>query len=186
MKHQSTKKVFWNVRISSNWCHLTHLDEIGHFYWPEFFWRIFPPVIYNSVLKNICTISMTPWKFETIGRLSAFRFVDFLEIRLYESKLYELKNCMSWNYMSWNYMSWNYMSRNYMKCYWALFHSTSSHLTYRTILLIPAWGSLLRLLFTSYGHSMHYSQSNLYKRILIRKTSQTLFYRSLWVMTFVT
>ena len=62
----------------------------------NFFGAIFTPVIYNSVLKNICTISMMPWKFETIGRFSGFRFVDFLEIRVYESKLYELKNYMSW------------------------------------------------------------------------------------------
>ena len=34
---------------------------------------------------------MSPFKFDTIGRLSGFRFDDFLKIRLYESKLYKSK-----------------------------------------------------------------------------------------------
>ena len=125
MKHQSTKKVFWIVQISSNWCHFTDIDEIGHLYWPEFFWRIFYASYNNSFFgKNYAQytqISMTPLKFITFGRFSCFRFEDFLETILYESKLYKLKNYISRNYMSWNYMSWNYMSRNYMKCYWASF-----------------------------------------------------------------
>ena len=87
----------------------------------NFFGAIFTQVNHNLFFwKNICTqISVSPLKFETLGRFSIFWLEDFLEIRLYESKLYKLKNYMSWNYMSWNYMSWNYMSRNYMKCYWA-------------------------------------------------------------------
>ena len=34
---------------------------------------------------------MSPFKFDTIGRFSGFRFDDFLEIRSYESKLYKSK-----------------------------------------------------------------------------------------------
>ena len=49
-------------------------------------------------------------QFETIERISGFRFEDFSKIRLYESKLYDYKNYMSRNYMYKNYMSQNNMS----------------------------------------------------------------------------
>ena len=56
---------------------------------------IFTTVIYNLFFGKIYApytqISRSPFKFETIGRFSGFRFEDFLEIRLYESKLYESK-----------------------------------------------------------------------------------------------
>ena len=96
--------MFEIVKISSNWCHLTDLDEIGHLYWLEIFWRNFYASYLQFIFwKNICTIHTNihvAIMFETLGRFSSFRFEDFLEIRLYESKLYRLKNYMSRNYMS--------------------------------------------------------------------------------------
>ena len=72
----------------------------------NYFGAIFTQVIYSSCFEKIYAqytqISISPLKFETIGRFSSFGFEDFLEIRLYELK----------NYMGRNYMSWNYMSRN--------------------------------------------------------------------------
>ena len=55
MKYQSTKKVFRIVQISSNWCHLTDLDEIGHLYWPEFFWRNFYTSYLQLIFWKMCT-----------------------------------------------------------------------------------------------------------------------------------
>ena len=58
------KKCFEMSKISSNWCQLTDLDEIGHLYWPEFFWRNFYSSYLQFSLEKIhaqyTQISMTP------------------------------------------------------------------------------------------------------------------------------
>ena len=70
----------------------------------NFFGAIFTQVIYDLFFGKLYAqykqISLSPLKFQTLGRFSGFELEDFLEIRLYESKLYKLKNYMSRNYMS--------------------------------------------------------------------------------------
>ena len=97
----STKKVFWIVQISSIWCQITDIDEIGYLYWPELFGAYFTQVIYIQFIfwKNICTIhtnihvAFKVWNHWKIFLVLGSKI--FLEIRLYESKLYNSKNYMS-------------------------------------------------------------------------------------------